>query len=187
MENAIRSERSRAAILKAALVVIARDGVHRLTLDAIARESGLSKGGVMHQFRTKDAVLKALLEQQMADFERYSEAFLAGASSSVAEPTLAAQIVTIREVMDTPNLAALAILSILTTDQALRDAIVAIDAKKIAKIKAEAADPDEALLKWSAARGLLFTTMMGLSPFSKKERDRLFDRLLAQPAKAKKR
>jgi Bacterial regulatory proteins, tetR family len=48
MDNATRSERSRNVALDAALVIIARDGPGRLTLDAIARESGLSKGGVMH-------------------------------------------------------------------------------------------------------------------------------------------
>ena len=57
MENAARSERSRKAAIQAALTIIARDGPGRLTLDAIARESGISKGGVMHQFRTKEAVL----------------------------------------------------------------------------------------------------------------------------------
>ena len=45
MDNATRSERSRNVALDAALVIIARDGPGRLTLDAIARESGLSKGG----------------------------------------------------------------------------------------------------------------------------------------------
>lgn len=187
MENAVRSERSRAAILKAALTIIARDGAHRLTLDAIAKESGISKGGVMHQFHTKDAVLKALLEQQMAYFESYQARFLAGPEGQGAEPTLTAQIATMREVIDTPNSAALAILGVLTTDPALLDTVRASDKATIAKIKAEAADPDEALARWSAARGLLFTTMLGLCPLSKKERDALFDRL-AQPAgKTKKR
>lgn len=43
MDNASRSERSRNVALDAALVIIARDGPGRLTLDAIARESGLPK------------------------------------------------------------------------------------------------------------------------------------------------
>jgi len=191
MENAVRSERSRAAILKAALNVIARDGAHRLTLDAIVKESGISKGGVMHQFHTKDAVLKALLEQQMTYFEAYQARFLAGPDGEGDEPTLASQIATMREAIDTPNSAVLAILGVLTTDPALLDTVRSRDKATIAKIKAEAADPEEALLRWSAARGLLFTTMLGLCPLPRKERDKLFERLTRPAAtgtvKAKKR
>jgi len=50
MDNATRSERSRTAAIQAALTIIARDGPGKLTFDAIARESGMSKGGLMHQF-----------------------------------------------------------------------------------------------------------------------------------------
>ena len=38
MDNPSRSERSRNAVLTAAITIIARDGPGRLTLDAIARE-----------------------------------------------------------------------------------------------------------------------------------------------------
>ena len=65
MDNPTRSRRSRSAVLQAALAIIARDGPGRLTLDALARESGLSKGGLMHQFRSKQAVLLALIEHQL--------------------------------------------------------------------------------------------------------------------------
>ncbi|KTT89235.1 TetR family transcriptional regulator, partial [Mammaliicoccus sciuri] len=49
-------ERSRKAALDAAITIVTRDGSGCLTPDAIARESGLSKGGVMHQLRIKEAV-----------------------------------------------------------------------------------------------------------------------------------
>src|SRR5882724_3680834 len=77
MDNATRSERSRNAALDAALVIIARDGPARLTLDAIARESGISKGGLMHQFRNKEGVIKALLEHQIQHFGDFSKRYLA--------------------------------------------------------------------------------------------------------------
>jgi hypothetical protein len=50
--------------------------------------------------------------------------------------------------------------------------------KRVAAIKAEAADPDLALLRWAAARGLLLSGLFGMSPLSKAEHDRLFARLL---------
>jgi hypothetical protein len=52
------------------------------------------------------------------------------------------------------------------------------NAAKVKRIRSEAADPDLALLRWAAANGLALTALLGLCPFSVKERARLFDRLL---------
>jgi AcrR family transcriptional regulator len=178
MDNATRSERSRNAALEAAIVIIARDGPGRLTLDAIARESGLSKGGVMHQFRTKEAVLKALLDRQMAHFEEFSNQYHAKAGAISANPELATQLATVREAASAPNSAALALVAAMVENPQLMSLPREREMKRVAAIKAEAADPDLALLRWAAARGLLLSGLFGMSPLSKAEHDRLFARLL---------
>lgn len=178
MDNASRSERSRNAALDAAFAIIARDGPGRLTLDAIARESGLSKGGVMHQFRTKEAVLKALLERQMAHFEQFSTPYRAKARAESENPELATELATVREAANTPNSAALALLAAMVENPDLMALPRASDEKTIAAIKAEASDPDLAMLRWAAARGLLLGELFGMSPLPKAERERLFARLL---------
>jgi AcrR family transcriptional regulator len=53
---------SRQKILDGAMQVAIRDGILGLTLDAVAREAGISKGGLTHHFRTKDELISALLE-----------------------------------------------------------------------------------------------------------------------------
>src|SRR5437870_5165380 len=174
MDNATRSERSRNAALEAATRIIARDGPGRLTLDAIARECGLSKGGVMHQFRTKEAVLKALLEQQMAYFEEFSSRFIAEVRDTTAQPELAAQIATLREAINTPRAGAFALLAAMHENPELMAMPRDVDIKKIAAVKAEARDPELALVRWAAARGLLLSSMLGMSPLTDAERDRLF-------------
>jgi AcrR family transcriptional regulator len=178
MDNASRSERSRSAALDAATRIIARDGPGRLTLDAIARESGLSKGGVMHQFRTKEAVLKALLERQMEHFEEFSTRYMAKVSATSANPNLATQLATVREAATSPNSAALALVAAMVENPGLMMLPREREMKRVAAIKAEAADPDLALLRWAAARGLLLSSLFGMSPLSKDEHQRLFARLL---------
>ena len=178
MDNASRSERSRNVALDAALVIIARDGPGRLTLDAIARESGLSKGGVMHQFRTKEGVLKALLERQMAHFAEFSMAYRAKVRATSANPELATEIATVREAANTPNSAALALLAAMVESPDLMALPRDSELKAIAAIRAEAADPDLAMLRWAAARGLMLGALFGMSPIGKPERDHLFARLL---------
>lgn len=57
------------AILLAACRVIDRDGAARLTLDAVAREAGVSKGGLLYHYPNKDALLKAAVDAYLTDFE----------------------------------------------------------------------------------------------------------------------
>ena len=54
--------------------MIRRDGAQRLTLDAVAAESGVSKGGVLYHFATKRALVDGLLERWLTDFDRRLEA-----------------------------------------------------------------------------------------------------------------
>jgi AcrR family transcriptional regulator len=178
MENTARSERTRNAVIQAALAIIARDGPGRLTLDAIARESGISKGGLMHQFRTKAAVLKALLEHQIEHHEAFARDYLGKSGSSQSEPNLAVQIATAREAIAQPHSVAFAILGAVAEEPGFLSVVRESNAKKIEGIKAEAADPELAMLRWEAAYGLTLTAMFGLCPLSGKERERLFDRLL---------
>jgi AcrR family transcriptional regulator len=178
MDNPSRSERSRKAALAAALTIIARDGPGRLTLDAIAQESGLSKGGLMHQFRTKEAVLKALLEQQFAHFNDFTRDFRSKLGAASAQPELATQIATSREIIAQQNSVAQAMLAALASDPNLLVEARDLDAARVKAIKKEAADPELAVLRWAAARGLALLAMLRLCPIPEAEVQRLFERLL---------
>jgi AcrR family transcriptional regulator len=64
-------------ILTAAERVALRDGVLRLTVEAVAREAKLSKGGVLYHFATKESLIQAMLdrliqycEQEMAQHQQ---------------------------------------------------------------------------------------------------------------------
>lgn len=179
MDNPSRSERTRKAVIRAALAIIARDGPGRLTLDAIARESGISKGGLTHQFRSKDAVLRALLEHQIERFGELAQKHMAEyAASHHPEPHLAVQIATLREALATPDPVAFAILGAMAEDPNLLAMTRERDAETVAAIKAEAADPDLATLRWLAAYGLGLSVLLGFCSLGEAERRRLFERLL---------
>ena len=178
MDNPSRSERSRNAALQAALTIISRDGAGRLTLDAIARESGISKGGVMHQFRTKEAVIKALLEMQHEHFEAFARRYLAEHGAAHTQPLLATDIAISREAINMPHSVAFAVLGAVVEQPGLLAFARETDQEKLKAIKAEAADPQLALLRWAAAKGLLMTTLLGLCPIAEEERAQLFERLL---------
>jgi AcrR family transcriptional regulator len=56
----------RERLLNAAERVVARDGVSKLTLEAVAREAGVSKGGLLYHFHSKSALVTAVVERMGA-------------------------------------------------------------------------------------------------------------------------
>jgi AcrR family transcriptional regulator len=178
MDNPSRSERSRNTAIKAAFVILTRDGPGGLTFDALSRESGISKGGLLHQFRTKADILKALLAYQRDQFRSFANDFLAAKGDSLREPTLSCQIAVTRESINQPHSVARAILATLVEDPTLLSDVRDDDVARTKAIRSEAEDPDMALVRLMAARGLAYTTLLGLSPVSDRQRERLFKLLL---------
>lgn len=53
-----------------------RQGIANLTLDAVAAEAGMSKGGLLHHFPTKDSLVEALVKRSAENWRAcYMEAF----------------------------------------------------------------------------------------------------------------
>jgi AcrR family transcriptional regulator len=84
--NPIEAQR---ALLQAAGSVLRRKGIGRLTFEAIAAEAGVSKGGVLHYFRTKQCILEALVHASMEAFERAVDTLAAEDSESAGAWTRA--------------------------------------------------------------------------------------------------
>lgn len=53
----------RNAVLDAAERVVGRDGIGSLTLDGVAAEAGVSKGGLLHHFPSKDRLIEGLVRR----------------------------------------------------------------------------------------------------------------------------
>jgi AcrR family transcriptional regulator len=64
------SEERRAQIMEAALEVFARQGFHQARMDDIAQASGLSKGALYLYYKSKDAIIGALMRSVFSVFLR---------------------------------------------------------------------------------------------------------------------
>ena len=60
---------SREKILDAAVHVAVRDGILAMTLDAVAAAAGVSKGGLLYHFRSKDELIAAMLVHCKAEMQ----------------------------------------------------------------------------------------------------------------------
>ncbi|SEK06588.1 TetR/AcrR family transcriptional regulator [Paraburkholderia diazotrophica] len=195
MDNQTRSENTRKKAIEAALTILTREGVGGLTFDSLSRESGISKGGLLHQFRTKNGVLKALLEHQRQQFEQIAHAHMAKVGTTKTEPCLSSQIAIYRESVKQPHSVARAVLAALVESPELLAEFKVTDAERMKKLREESSDLELSLLRYFAASGLAFNSLLGLSPLPDAMMNRLFERLLdesawidqMQPAKVRKK
>ena len=58
-------------MLDAAEVVVVRQGIANLTLDAVAGEAGQSKSGMLHHFPSKDRLIEAMVTRAAANQRAY--------------------------------------------------------------------------------------------------------------------
>ena len=66
----------RDALLNAAETVASKEGVARLTFDAVAAEAGVSKGGLLHHFTNKDQLIEAMVRRTAEGWRGYYTAAL---------------------------------------------------------------------------------------------------------------
>jgi AcrR family transcriptional regulator len=64
-----KKEIDRDKVLDAAEAVILESGGRNFTLDAVAERAGISKGGLVYTFATKDGLVHAALEREVARFQ----------------------------------------------------------------------------------------------------------------------
>lgn len=58
----VETKTTKEIIIEAALAVITREGMGSMTMDNVAREAGLSKGGLFHHFPSKNDLLSGILQ-----------------------------------------------------------------------------------------------------------------------------
>jgi AcrR family transcriptional regulator len=178
MDNPTRSEITRKKAIDAAFAILTRDGVKGLTFDSLAQESGISKGGLMHQFPTKKAILQALLDHQKQDFDRIAHTHLDGNGASKTQRMLSLEIAMYRASANQPQSVARAMLAVVLENPDLLADSFAEDTVRVKQLQQEADDSELALLRYFAASGIAFNSLLGISPLSKAARERLFTRLM---------
>ncbi len=60
-------------ILDAAGAIVAEKGAAHLTFDALVKKTGMSKGGILYHYHTKNALLQAMVDRMICTFEQHRE------------------------------------------------------------------------------------------------------------------
>ena len=163
-------------MLQAAEMVVLEEGAGNLTLDAVARRAGVSKGGVIYNFRSKDALLEAMVDRpsehsiashQTASVklpDRPGRALRADEQNSLRTP-------------DENDRVSSALLAIIANSPQLLARVGAYFHKRFLEVSADVPLERVALIHM-ATEGLWMMELMQTSPLTKAQRARLAKELL---------
>lgn len=162
--------------LDAALAIVCRDGAAALTIDAVAKEAGLSKGGVLHHYATKDQLIHELVLSMTKQWEAAVEA----EAETDAEPVGRYVRAFLRALSD-PGLAIVGrgLLGAVALNPALLDPLRESYSRCQKRIARDGLDPVVAYQCVLVADGLWYGAIFELPPPPKKVLNELQKRLVA--------
>ncbi len=150
---------TRQRLLDAAAVVARRDGASAITLETVASEAGLSKGGLLYHFTTKDALIDALIEDWLDRFEADMVALSGELGWARAYARVAAQ----SHRRSVESATDVAILVAVAGDPRRLEIIGRRYSEWQERLAASASDPVDATVARLAADGLWFADLLGLA------------------------
>jgi AcrR family transcriptional regulator len=174
-----RRPSSRQAILDAAFDLIAEIGANHLTLDAVAARAGISKGGLLYNFPSKQALLIGLVEEAVAEVTALLE-------TKADEDDLPAIIQRVFDARLTWLLntgksgTAHGMLAAMVEHPAMLEPVRRVQAMMWDRVKATAGDAPGVWLMWLAIEGLLCGQLCQVSPLSPAERQAVLGRLTSE-------
>jgi AcrR family transcriptional regulator len=170
---------AREAVLRAANRVVEEEGVSGMTLEAVAREAGVSKGGLLYHFPSKEALIGGMIGRLIEGFEdalgrelrrekragggRWSRAYV---RASFTEDRWYLQV-------------SAGLLAAVAEDQALLDPLRKGYEDAQRWTERDGIDPAVATLVRLAADGLFFAELLGFAPPEGALRARVLEALLS--------
>ena len=160
------TQTTRQQIIHAAFALIRRAGVARLTIEAVAQEVGLSKGGVLYHFRSKESLIQAMVASLVERFDsdiqtarREAPEGERNARGSWLRAYIRASAGPAEDDEDT-----VALLAAVATDPRLLEPLQAQYARWQTQAEADGVDPALATVIRLALDGLWMADLFGLAP-----------------------
>nr|WP_315248603.1 TetR/AcrR family transcriptional regulator [uncultured Duganella sp.] len=159
-----------AQILDAAEQVVARDGAARLTLEAVAEQAGISKASVLYDFKSKQALIAAVVERAVRNDNAFNDS-VTESLGDVSSPAIRGRIAAAAQPLPEEFRAtALNLCAALAQDRELRATVQNNQAAVVKKVLDTAEYPRGALLAYLALEGLKLLEAMDLYHLPAKQR-----------------
>lgn len=157
-------------ILNAAEAVVVRDGAARLTLDAVAVEAGISKASVIYDFKTKQALIKAVIERRVQEDLDHIEVEIERLGP-VDDARVRGRIVAAgAEISEETNAVAVSLCSALAQDAEMRALLQQSTKEELEAIERGSSDPRRAIVAFLAVEGLRSFEFLGIHTWPEPKR-----------------
>ena len=168
---------TRDQILDAAEAVVEREGARRLTIDAVVKESGFSKGGVLYNFSSKQALIEGMIARMVGSIEGEMDEAWQRAQKR-GDPVLPLLIKAVLGHRKRNSRVSMALLAAAAENPDLIDPVRDCVTEMRQAITERAHDPDLARIAFLAADGLHFADILGIDFLTPGERRSVEKRLV---------
>jgi AcrR family transcriptional regulator len=169
---------ARERVLEAAERVVAEVGAARLTLDLVAQAAGVSKGGLLYHFPSKESLLGALAQRYVQTMEHCIEDAKVGISDQDQSRDLKACIVGILGSDPRSKAMGAALLATAANDLTLLEVIRERIAYFMGQLEESNVDFARAAIVTLAIDGLIMRESLRISSFTDEQRERVVQQLL---------
>lgn len=170
----------RAQLLQTALQVLHRVGARAFTLDAVAKEAEVSKGGLIHHFPNREALIAAMFDFVHERFQEKLQRFLEEETPGPGRKIRAYIRVNFEDIEEGHKPYLLSLVELTAVEPGLlmksRDA-VHCDMQE--QIQDDGLDPDYASVLMSSSDAFWLGKVLGFIPEGSEQASRMRDKLLA--------
>lgn len=159
----------RAAILKVVCRLVREIGASNLTLELVAREAGVSKGGLLYHFPNKESLIQAALDDFLDRFDSATDMAIAqnpALDNHYAQAYLASTFDIDKEDLEM----SFGILAAASNQPAMLDPMRERYLLWQSRMTAECKNPVEATVARLAADGLFYCELFGFAPLDEQLR-----------------
>lgn len=167
-----RAGNSREVLIDAAEAVVLRDGGGTLTLDVVAAEAKVSKGGLLYHFPSKDSLIEAMIERLICTFTVSLELTLQSEPQARGRFTRAL----VRTMLGRPSKwvekearMSAALLAAVANQPKLLDPVRSAYGLWMKAVAADGLPPGRAMTVFAALDGIWFWTLFGICQPSPKQ------------------
>ncbi len=168
------SSAKRLLILDAASRVVLDKGASALTLESVAEQAGISKGGLLYHFPNKESLIAGMIERLIAEFDDSLEREL----SKNDGDWLAAYIRASFEVNPERERISCALCAVIATNPSLLEPLQARFAEWQAKAASTSISPEIGTIVRLALDGMWLSDLLGFSPPTPEIRGKVLRTLL---------
>jgi AcrR family transcriptional regulator len=178
----MRQNSKRNAILKVACKLIREKGASKLTLDAVAKEAGVSKGGLLYHFPSKELLIQATLDDFLDRFDSDTNEE-ASRNTNLNNGWAQAYLIETFEISKEDLEMSAGILAAAANNPELLEPMRQRYLLWQSRMTAECKDPVEATVARLAADGLFFCDLFGFVPLDEKLRSDVLSYLMTMVEK----